>query len=491
MKNKKVIIIGAGIGGLATAALLGKAGYDVTILEKNRIPGGRATQWKTKGFTFDMGPSWYLMPDVFENYFALFGKKPEDLFKLTRLDPHYRVYFGKKDYVDIVKNLETNLAYFESIEPGSREKLKKFLDNAEYQYNAAIKHILYKNFTKVTDFFTADIAKEGRKLNVFQNLDKYISTYIKDKKLKQILEYTIVFLGGSPRNTPAFYSIMSHIDFKMGVFYPQKGIFSVIEALISLAKQHGVKIRVHTAVTKIKVMNGKAVGVYVGKKLIPADIVVSNADYPFTEMKLLSNEWQTYKKQYWEKKTLAPSSFNMYLGVKGKLKNLKHHTLSFANDWEKHFDDIFSHPSWPQKPSYYLCCPSKTDATVAPDGYENVFILVPVAPGLADTDKIREKYAAKVIADIEELIGEKFADRIVVKRIYSQRDYSKDYNSYKGSALGLAHTLLQTAIFRPQNRSKKVKNLYYVGQVTQPGIGMPMCLISAQLVSERIIDEYK
>ena len=491
MKNKKVIIIGAGISGLATAALLAKEGFKVTILEKNKLPGGRASVWKTKGFTFDMGPSWYLMPDIFEKYFSLFGKKPVDFFKLKRLDPHYRVYFGKNDYLDIVKDLNKNLSIFESIEPGAGKKLKEFLDTAEYQYNAAIKHILYKNFTKISDFFTLDIAKEGRKLNVFQNLDSYISKYVKDKRLKQILEYSIVFLGGSPHNTPAFYSIMSHIDFNMGVFYPENGIFTVIQALVQLAESNGARIKYNSNVDQIVVEEGKSTGVYVKNKFIPADIVISNADYPHTENQLLEEKWQSYSKRYWAKKTLAPSSFNLYLGIKGKIKNLKHHTLSFANDWEIHFKDIFANPSWPDKPSYYMCCPSKTDKTVAPIGHENLFILVPVASGLSDSDKFREEYSNKVISDIEDLIGEKIADRIVVKRIYSHRDYIKDFHSYKGSALGLAHTLLQTAVFRPQNKSKKVNNLYYVGQFTQPGIGMPMCLISAQLVSERIQNENK
>lgn len=486
MRQKKVTIIGGGIGGLATAALLGKQGYTVTLLEKNDKIGGRASVWKEKGFTFDLGPSWYLMPDVFERYFALFDKKPKDFLKLHHLDPHYRVFFDKNDYVDLQKDMKANLALFNTLEPGVSSQIQQYLSVAQTQYNAAIQHILYKNFASVTDFLSPAIAKEGSKLNVFENLDHYVSRFTTSERVKQILEYTIVFLGGSPKNTPAFYSIMSHIDFTLGVFYPMGGIYTIVQALEKLCKEYGVAIKTNEEVQQIIVENNTVTAVRTKRKTYKTDIVISNADYPYTEMHLLPKEAQTYDERYWKKRTLAPSALLIYLGVKGRLKNLQHHNLFFANNWEEHFEQIFKNPQWPDKPSYYVCTPSKTDASVAPAKHENLFVLVPVPAGLDDSDAVRIPYAEKVLSHIEDLIGQKFTKNIIVKKIFSHRDFIERYNAYQGTALGLAHTLKQTAIFRPRMKSKKVKNLYYVGQYTQPGIGMPMCLISAELVAQEV-----
>lgn len=483
---KHTIVIGAGIGGLATAALLGKKGYQVTVLEKNADLGGRARVWKSKGFTFDMGPSWYLMPDVFERYFALFDKKPSDFFQLKRLDPNYRIFFSDHEHLDIAAELDKNLKLFEKIEPGFSARFKEYLQQSKYQYEVAMSEFIYKQYTSVFDFFNKRMLTEGRKMKVYESLDKYISRFTQSDKIKKILEYSIVFLGGSPKNVPAFYSLMSHIDFNMGVFYPEGGISKTIEAFEKLCKDHHVKILPNQEVTQIEVSEAKAHTVKTKKASYQADLVISNADYPFTETQLLDSKWQTYPEKYWKKRTLAPSAFILYLGIKGRVKNLSHHNLFFANDWMKHFDEIFDQPALPNKPSYYVCCPSVTDPTVAPEGCENLFILVPVASGLEDSEDTRQVYADKIINHFEGLIHEKLQNRIVVQRIFSQRDFAEDYNAYQGTALGLAHTLMQTAIFRPANKSKKVKNLYYVGQYTQPGIGMPMCLISAQLTAERI-----
>jgi 1-hydroxy-2-isopentenylcarotenoid 3,4-desaturase len=491
MKTKHVLIIGGGIGGLATAALLGKQGYKVTVLEKNEAIGGRASVWKSKGFTFDLGPSWYLMPDVFEKYFALFGRKPNELFQLHHLDPHYRVYFGKKDFVDIKKSISKNLDLFDSLEPGVSERIKTYLTTAETQYNAAIKYILYNNYSSIKDFLSHDLAREGRKLNIFENLDHYVSRFTTSERVKQILEYTIVFLGGSPKNTPAFYSIMSHIDFKLGVFYPMGGVYQIVKALEKLCRENGVIIKTNQEVTEIVVDGKVAKQVKTINATYDADIVISNADYPFTETMLLPKEARTYPESYWQKKTIAPSAFLIYLGVKGKIKNLKHHNLFFANNWEEHFEQIFKDPQWPEKPSYYVCSPSKTDPSVAPKDDENLFVLVPVPAGIEDTDAIRKSYADKILSHLEGLLDENFVDRIVVKKVFSQRDFIERYNAYKGTALGLAHTLTQTALFRPRMRSKKVQNLFYVGQYTQPGIGMPMCMISAEIIAKEIKKAYE
>lgn len=489
MANKKVIIIGGGIGGLATAALLGKAGYQVTVFEKNKDAGGRASVWKSKGFSFDMGPSWYLMPDVFDTFFSYFGKKASDLLQLKRLDPHYRVFFGKGDFLDISADMKKNDRLFEELERGSSRKIKMYLDKAKSDYSAALNYILYKEFRRFSDFLSKDLMREGRKLNVLQNLDTYVKGIVHEKKLQQILMYPIVFLGGSPKKTPSFYSILSHIDFNLGVFYPIGGIYRIISALTSLAKEHKVRIRTNMPVSKIVVKDGVATGVIVNRKVYTADIVISNADYAFTELQLLDSEYRTYNKSYWKKRVVAPSAFIIYLGINKKISSLKHHTLSFAHNWEEHFDQIFADPTYPTRPSYYVCTPSKTDPTVAPKGHENLFILVPISPFLADTPKRRQSYADFIISDVEELIGEELKSHVVVKRIFSINDFKQAYNAYSGTALGLAHTLTQTALLRPSMKSKKVKNLYYVGQYTQPGIGMPMCLISAELVTKRIQDE--
>lgn len=486
---KKILIIGGGIGGLAAAALLGRKGYKVTLLEKNEMVGGRASVFSEKGFTFDMGPSWYLMPDVFEKYFSYFKKKPSDFFTLQRLDPQYRVFFGSGEVIDISSSLKKNLALFEKMESGAGAKVNEYLQQAEKMYIASVTHLLYNNFTSIKDFLKKDIMREGRKLPIYKSLDSFVSGYVKDERIKQILEYTIVFLGGSPHNTPAFYSLMSHIDFHMGVFYPLGGIYEVIKGLITLCEENNVTIKTKQEVKKIVVKDGNAVGVMIKGKILLADIVLANADYHHVETQLLEKEWQTYSESYWKRKTLAPSTFLMFLGVKGRVKNLSHHNLFFANDWRAHFDEIFKNPTWPKKPSYYVCAPSKTDSSVAPKNSENIFFLTPIASGLKDTDAQREKYAKQVLSDLEKQLGETFQDRIVVKKIFTQRDFQGRYNAYKGTALGLAHTLFQTALFRPQNKSKKVSNLYFVGQYTQPGIGMPICLISAELVTNRISNE--
>jgi phytoene desaturase len=483
---KKIIIIGAGFGGMAAAALLAKDGHDVTVVEKNDQPGGRAIVWNEKGFVFDMGPSWYLMPDVFEQFFALFNKKPEDYYKLIRLNPAYRVFFDKDEIVDISPDLEKNLQLFERYQKGGREQLKKYLQAAEYQYTIAMKEFIYKEYRHLWDFFSLRLLLKGSKLHIFTSLDRYAQRYITDPKLRKILEYTMVFLGGTPFDTPALYSLMSHVDFNLGVWYPDGGFGALARGFQRLAVEQGVKFEFNTEVQKIIVKNGSVTGVKTSKGETSADLIIANADYPYVEMNLLEPAYQTYPKQYWEKKAIAPSALLMYLGVKGKIKSFAHHNLYFATDWEKHFQTIFHEPSWPENPSYNVSCPSKSDATVAPADDENLFILVPVAAGLEDTPEIRERYFNQIINHLELLTGENIKDRIIVKRLFAHKDFSQYYHAYKGTALGLAHTLGQTAIFRCSHQSKKVKGLYYTGHYTHPGIGVPMVVISSQIIAEQL-----
>jgi len=486
MGEKKVIIVGAGFGGLAAASLLARDGYNVTVLEKNEQAGGRALIWKKDGFTFDMGPSWYLMPDVFENFFAEFGKKPEEYMELVRLDPSYRVFFSEDDFVDISADIKKNYSLFEKLEPGAEEKMKEYLKLSKYEYDIAMKDFIYKDYKHLTDFLKPKLIVEGTKLHMFEKLDSFAQRYFKSEKIRKILEYTIVFLGGSPYDSPALYSLMSHVDFNMGVWFPKGGMGKLAEAMYNLAKEQGAKFVFNEPAEKIIVENEKISGVKTSKKTYDADLVVVNADYWWAENHLLDEKYRSYSAKYWGKRKIAPSAYLLFIGLDKQIKNFRHHNLYFHPNWVGHFDDIFKNPKWPKDFSYYVSCITKTDPKTAPKGGENVFVLIPVAPDLKDDDKTREKYFNKTIDHMEKLAGENLRDHIVVKRIFTHRDFSNRYNAYKGTALGLAHTLKQTAVFRPKHESKKVKNLYYTGHYNHPGIGVPMVIISSQITNNII-----
>ena len=486
---KTAIIVGGGIGGMATAAMLAKAGYKVTLVEKNASLGGRANFFSAEGFNFDMGPSWYLMPDVFEHFFKLLGENVNDHLTLQRLDPSYRIAFrGSDKIIDMTSDVRRDSQTFESLETGSGKALQTYLDKSKYQYDIAINYFMYKNYDTILDFINRQTLVEGRRLHVFEKMHNYVSRYFKTDITQKIMEYQLVFLGSSPYNTPALYNIMSHIDFNMGVFYPKGGIYSIITALENIGRKHGAEYLTSSPAASITIKSGRATAVVLKDgRTLNADLVVSNADIHHTEMKLLPPAARSHSEAYWKKRTLAPSAFIMYLGIKGKIPSLVHHNLSFCQDWKKNFNEIFDDPQLPNDPSYYVCAPSVTDPTVAPKGHENLFILVPVASGVMPSDKELEAYGNKILG----LLAKDFKipdlqDRIVYQRTYTSKDFVSDYNALGGSALGLAHTIKQTAIFRPNNVSRKVKNLYYVGANTNPGIGMPICLISAELVYKRI-----
>jgi phytoene desaturase len=488
---KKIIIIGAGMGGISAAALLAKQGHDVTVIEKNEQAGGRASVWTEKGYTFDMGPSWYLMRDVYQKFFAEFNQTDDDIYRVVRLDPSYRIFFGKHDYLDISANIDTNRLLFERIEKGAGHKFIQYITEADRQYQTAMKLFMYRSYNSLRDFFIPEMTKEKPPFYLFKSIDAYTKQYFKSEKLRKILQYTIVFLGGTPKNTPALYSIMAHIDFNLGVWYPQGGIYKIIEGIQKLAESHGAKFIFNEPIKKIDVVNNTVHKVIGGHNSYEADIVITNADYAFAETQFLERKYQSYPESYWQKKVIAPSAYILYLGVNKKLTNINHHNLLLQNDWIQHFDEIFKDPKWPENPSMYICCPSKTDTTVAPPGKENLFILVPVAAGLTDTEEIREAYYKKTLKAVEDLLQEKIEPYIEVKRIFAHNDFSERYNAYKGSALGLTHTLFQSALWRPHHKSKKVKNLYYTGQYTHPGIGLPMAIISSQIVAELIAKEHQ
>ena len=485
-ESNHAIVIGAGFSGLAVAAMLAKDGWKVTVLEKNAQIGGAARVWKSKGFTFDMGPTWYLMPEVFDRYFSLLGQKREDYYDIKQLNPSYRVFFEDDERVDIQPDIEETKAVFEDFEPGGAKKLTKFLDHAAYRYDIAIKEFLYREYQSIFDFFNRRLVLQGSRLKLFRTLDKEVSSYFSDHRAKKILEYAVVFLGNSPYNARAIYSIMAHIDLNLGVWAPRGGMGSVVEGISKLGKDNGVIIQTGEQVRKIKGEKGNVTHVVTDMTDYPADMVLSGADYNHVETELLAPSHQSYPQNYWQKKVIAPSMFLIYLGLNRRIDALLHHNFYFAHKWDKHFDSIFKSPRWPENPSYYIYCPSKTDDTLAPDGNETVMLLVPVAPGLDDNDEQRQRFAEQIIDHFEKLIGARISDSIVVQRIFSHQDFKSNYNSYMGTALGLSHTLRQTAVFRPSHRSRKLKNLFFTGQYTHPGIGVPMAFIASEIVAGEI-----
>jgi len=491
--SKKVIIIGAGVGGLAAACILGQAGYVVMVYAKNGQPGGRAGTFEFEGFRFDTGPSWYLMPDVFEHFFQLIGENVNQLLDLKRLDPSYQIYFKDTLFggVDIVGDLEKDAGTLEAIEPGSRNKLHRYVDKSTSQYNLAMDKFLYKNYDSLRDFFTPQMLTQGLRMNIFSNMKKYVSKHFSSEEVRKIMQYHLVFLGASPKNAPALYNMMSHIDFTQGVFYPQGGIYKLVESLVTLAQNRGVDFLYNKPVTSIIVKDQKARGIRLddGQEVF-SDIVISNADIAHTELKLLQSGERSYPSSYWSRRTIAPSALLMYLGVKKEYPNLRHHNLLFSKDWDANFKALFETHRWPGDPSFYICNPNKTDPSTAPAGHENLFVLVPLPPTVKYSEYELDKYADWILKTMEQTMHlDGLREHIVYKKLFAAKDFEQAFNSYKGTSLGLAHTLKQTAIFRPSNKSKKIENLYYVGANTSPGIGLPMCLISAELVYKRLIGD--
>jgi phytoene desaturase len=480
----QVNIIGSGFSSLAAACYLAQAGHHVTVFEKNAHLGGRAQVFKKDGFQFDMGPTWYWMPDIFERFFADFGKKPQDYYELIRLDPAYRVYFDKQDYVDISGKLEEIIATFEEIESGSGVQLKKFLANASDNYDVAIKDLVYKPGLNPLELVNL---KTAGKLNLFfTTISGQVKKRFKNPKLQQILEFPVLFLGAKPTQTPAFYNFMNFADFGLGTWHPKGGMSEVAKAMVTLGQSLGVTYKTHQGVEQIKVENGKAVGLVANDLFYPADIVVSGADYHHSE-RLLEPSLRSYSEAYWSKKTFAPSSLLFYVGFDKPLQNVLHHTLFFDTDFTEHSKEIYDTAQWPKDPLFYASFSSKTDAVMAPKGMEAGTFLIPIAPGLNDDEVTRARYFEIILNRLEKLTGQDVKKHILFHKSYAVNDFIKDYNSYKGNAYGLANTLLQTAFLRPKIKSNKVKNLYFTGQLTVPGPGVPPALISGKIVSEIIL----
>lgn len=481
--KKKITIIGSGFSALAASCYLAQSGHDVTVFEKNDSIGGRARQLKSDGFTFDMGPSWYWMPDVFDRFFADFGKKTTDYYELVKLSPAYRVYYGVDDFIAIADNLPEIEATFEKIEKGSGKILHDFMMEAQSNYNIAIKDLVYRPGVSPLELVTVETAKKVGQF--FSNISKDIRKKFKNEQLIQILEFPVLFLGAKPSDTPSFYSFMNYADFGLGTWHPKTGMFDVVRAMENLARELGVKFQVKASIDKIIVENKKAKAVVVNGKRIDSDIVLSGADYHHTET-LLDLEHRAYSEKYWESRVFAPSSLLFYVGFDKKVENISHHALFFDVDFQQHAKDIYDEPRWPKEPLFYANFPSLTDKSAAPEGMESGFFLVPLAPEITDTEALREEYFDKIITRFETLTQQSVRNNIIFKRSFCKNDFVTEYNSYKGNAYGMANTLFQTAFLRPKLKSKKVENLFFTGQLTVPGPGVPPALISGKLVSDLI-----
>ncbi|MFS4449584.1 phytoene desaturase family protein [Maribacter sp. 2307UL18-2] len=481
--NKKVLIIGSGFSSLSASCYLAKMGFDVSVYEKNGTVGGRARQLVREGFTFDIGPSWYWMPDIFDKFFADFGKRTADYYKLDKLSPAYRIFFAD-DIITIGDSMDKICVEFERIEAGSSKHLRQFIADAQENYDIAINKVVLRPGLSPFELVTKETVLKVDQF--FKTISGQVRKKFKNPKLISTLEFPVLFLGAKPSNTPSFYSFMNFADFGLGTWHPRGGMYEVIKAMHALALELGVTFHLNSAVDKIRVENGQVVGITTNGKTIESDYVLSGADYHHSE-KLLDKQYRQYSETFWSKKTFAPSSLLFYIGFDKKLVNVEHHNLFFDTDFELHAQEIYDHPQWPSDPLFYVNFPSITDPSMAPERCETGFFLIPIAPGLEDTPQLRDQYFELIIARFEERTGQKVENNIIFKESFCVNDFVEEYNSYKGNAYGMANTLLQTAFLRPKLQSKKVNNLFFTGQLTVPGPGVPPSLISGKLVSELIV----
>ena len=484
----KIAIIGSGFSSLAAACYLAQDGFTVAVYEKNNSVGGRARRLEKEGFTFDIGPTWYWMPDVFERFFNDFGKKVSDYYQLEKLSPAYKVYFGVDNCIEIADSFHNIKTTFEAHEKGSSNKLESFMDSAKSNYEIAIKDLVYRPGDSVTELITPQTALKVTQF--FSTVSKQVRKDFKDERLRHILEFPVLFLGAKPSKIPAFYNFMNYADFGLGTWHPKGGMFSVVEAMERLAIDLGVQFHLNSNVENIEMEGNRAVGIRVNGTLVNADVVVRGADYHFTET-LIDKKYRQYSEDYWNKKVFVPSSLLFFVGFNKKIENVCHHTLFFDGSFEQHAQEIYDTPKWPENPLIDASFPSKTDSFFAPEGKEAAVFLIPLAPDLQDTPEIREYYFNKITDRLERLTHQSVKEHIVVKESYCVNDFKNDYNSYKGNAYGLANILTQTAFMRPKIKSKKVDNLYFTGQLTVPGPGVPPSLISGKIVSQKIKKDYK
>jgi len=487
-ETKKIAVIGAGISGMAAAIQLADSGTEVSLFEKNTSFGGRGQAFQKEGFFFDMGPSWYWMPDVFEDFFNEFGRKTSDYFDLVRLDPSYQILY-KNDRLVVPSNIEETYKLFESIEPGSAVFLKKFLHQAKLKYETGMKEFVRKPSLSWFEYFDLRLLKAAFQIELFKSFEKSIFNHIKDYRLRQLVCFPVLFLGAKPADTPALYSLMNYADLILGSWYPMGGMHKLFEALYHLALEKGVNFHFNSSVEKINIVNGKVTGLQIKNQSHTFDAILSAADYHHTETVLIDPPYRQYSNAYWESRKLSPSALIFYLGISKKLDSLLHHNLFFKSDFNQHAESIYDYPAWPEDPLFYVCVPSKTDASVAPAGMENVFILIPLAAGLQDSKKEQDRLFTFAIDHLEKHTGQSILEHIVVNEQMSISDFYSAYHSFKGNAYGLSNTLMQTAVFKPRIRSKKVKGLYFAGQLSHPGPGLPPCLISGQISAIQLLKD--
>jgi phytoene desaturase len=482
----KVAVIGSGFSGLSAACFAARDGHSVTVYEKNGTIGGRCRFYREQGFGFDMGPSWYWMPDVFEKFFAQFGKHPSDYYQLVELDPGFQMFFGANETVKIPARLEELYALFEEIEPGSAEKLKKFLSEGKFKYEVGMQELVYKPAFSWFEFMNYEVIRGVAKSNVFKSVRSYVRGYFKDPRLVALMEFPVLFLGAMPGQIPALYTLMNYAALNLGTWYPMGGMHKIIEGMATLAESLGVEIKTNSEITRISVSDKSASHLLIGTEKIAVDGIIASSDYHHTDRVLLGDQHANYPESYWKKKTFAPSCLIFYVGVNKKINKLIHHNLFFDADLDKHAKEIYENPEWPADPLFYVCCPTKTDPSVAPAGAENLFILIPIATGLQDSAELREDYFQKVITRMEIITADTIREHIVYRKDYCVNDFVNDYHAYGGNAYGLANTLSQTAVWKPSMRNKNVNNLFYTGQLTVPGPGIPPAIISGQIAAEQI-----
>lgn len=482
----KIAVIGSGVAGLSAAAHLSKKGAEVHVFEKNNELGGRARKFTADGFTFDMGPSWYWMPDVIDRFFSQFDKKASDYFSLVKLDPGFKMIFNETDEFSIPASWYELEVLFDEIEPGSAKKLNKFMKEAEFKYNVGVKDLVYQPGLSITELIRPDLLTSLFKLQVFSSFHKHVRKFFKNPRLIALMEFPVLFLGAMPKQTPALYSLMNYTGLKVGTFYPMGGFNKLVEGMVSLAEEQGATFHTNAAVEEISVVNNEARGLVIDGQLHEFDQVVAAADYNHVEQNLLKKEYRTYDEEYWDSRVFAPSCLLFYLGVDMKLDGLDHHNLFFDENLDLHAQEIYETPKWPEKPLFYSCVPSKTDPSVAPKGKENLFVLMPIAPGLHDTEEVREEYYNRLMGRLEEYTGQDIRSKVIYKRSFCVKDFEHDYNAFKGNAYGLANTLKQTANLKPKMKSSKVANLHYTGQLTVPGPGVPPSIISGQVCADLI-----
>ncbi len=481
----KVAIIGSGFSSLSAACYLASQGVSVDVFEKNDELGGRARIYKKDGFTFDMGPSWYWMPDVFDRFFGDFDTKTSDYYDLIRLNPSYQVVFDD-DRLNMPASFSELHDLFESYESGSGAKLYKFIKQAEYNYKASMEELVYKPGQSVMELITPETVTNINQF--FTNIRSNIRKLFKHPKLISILEFPVLFLGAKPENTPSFYSFMNYADLMLGTWYPMGGMHQIVKAMVSLGESHGVRYHTGSNIEKIVTSQSEVTGLVINGQRQSFDMVLSGADYRHTEQLLDLNQ-RMYSENYWSSRTFAPSALIYYLGFNKRIEGVQHHNLFFDEDFDEHAKEIYDDAKWPDKPLFYACFPSVTDDSVSPENCENGFLLIPLAPGLEDSEDMREKCFNGVMDRLEKHIGQSVRDSIILKRSYCVNDFKNDYNSYKGNAYGMANTLKQTAFLRPRIQSKKVKNLFFTGQLTVPGPGVPPALISGKISAQLIMKE--